>query len=123
MFIADRFNIKIIVEFLNRMFVSFFSIIVGRQTKRPAPTAHIRELLTILPRRGRNAYHSFLKALDETENTDAAEYLREHDGSKNTTGDTQEEKQQYTEQPEEKHKLQSQNKQGMTNFKIRFDNV
>lgn len=81
------------------------------KTKKPAPTAHIRELLSILPRRGRNAYHSFIKALDETENTHAAEYLREHDGSKSTNGDTQEAKQQYTEQPEETNKLESQNKQ------------
>ncbi|VDI34553.1 Hypothetical predicted protein [Mytilus galloprovincialis] len=84
------------------------------KTQKPAPTAHIRELLRILPRRGINAYYSFLKALEETENTDAAEYLREHDGSKSTTGDTQEAKQQYTEQPEEKHKLQSQNKQDLS---------
>ncbi|VDI40133.1 Hypothetical predicted protein [Mytilus galloprovincialis] len=90
------------------------------KTKKPAPRAHISELLSLLPRRGPNAYHSFLKALDETENTDAAEYLREHDGSKSTTVDTQVAKQQHTEQPEEKHKLQSQNKQDWPNLSKRF---
>ncbi|XP_076085580.1 caspase-2-like isoform X2 [Mytilus galloprovincialis] len=52
------------------------------KNKKPAPSAQIRELLSILPRRGGEAYDYFIKALYEAENTGVANYLRERDGSK-----------------------------------------
>ncbi|CAC5377447.1 unnamed protein product [Mytilus coruscus] len=100
------------------------------QHKKPAPTAQIRELLSILPRRGRDAYGSFIKALVESENTHASDFLQEKDGSKfkelnpqnsglssnknsekpkDCSGDIQESIQQYSGKTEANKKLASPN--------------
>lgn len=59
-----------------------FSINYLLQHKKPAPTAQIRELLSILPRRGKQAYGSFIKALVESENTHASDFLQEKEDLK-----------------------------------------
>ncbi|CAC5407344.1 unnamed protein product [Mytilus coruscus] len=96
--------------------------------KKPKPTGQTRELLSILPRRGNKAYASFIKALDDTDNKELADYLREKDGSKrygkiseisddgssnpkrSDNSVIQEITHQYSEKPEETKKLGSKNK-------------
>ncbi|XP_076086015.1 caspase-2-like isoform X2 [Mytilus galloprovincialis] len=102
------------------------------QHKTPRPTEQTRELLSILPRRGMNAYKSFISALNKTGNGEVADHLIAKDGSKNNevnsdtsgkkdnalskpkngNGDTQETEQHYSENPEKTKKLESQNYQG-----------
>ena len=78
------------------------------QHKTPKPTAQVRELLAILPHSGKMAYRTFVDALKETYNKDAADFLelkenpkggssqtdnkfssKEPDKSKDETGDVQ----------------------------------
>ena len=42
----------------------------------PVPTAQVRHMLCILPKRGKKAYESFVEALIKTENKDCSDFLR-----------------------------------------------
>ncbi|OPL33724.1 hypothetical protein AM593_01823, partial [Mytilus galloprovincialis] len=107
------------------------------QHKKPAPTAQIRELLSILPRRGKQAYGSFIKALVESENTHASDFLQEKEDSKtkeqkpknssfstnknsempqDRSGVIQESTQKHSGKAETNKKLESPNIQDMTNW-------
>ncbi|XP_071145564.1 uncharacterized protein [Mytilus edulis] len=92
--------------------------------KKPRPSGQTRELLSILPRRGRKAYDSFLKALDASTNEEVADYLRGKDGSKGSGKPDAESKKpkghgddddlkkastEHSENPDKKNKLESAN--------------
>lgn len=112
------------------------------QHKKPAPSAQIRELLSILPRRGQAAYGSFIKALVESENTHASNFLKEKDGSKkkeikpqnssltsnknsetpkDCSGDIEESTKQYSGETEANKKLTSPNIPDLTSMSRGFD--
>lgn len=115
-----------------------FCITLKLQHKKPIPSGQTRELLSILPRRGKKAYDSFLNALDASTNEEVADYLREKDGSKssqnarkpddeskNSKGDDDEVKKtstHHSENPDKTNKPESSNSnQGHEGMRIRLN--
>ena len=108
-------NVEAVCDYLEMDEILTSGMVDEIKHKKPAPTGQIRHMLSILPRRGKRAYESFVAALIKTENKDSSDFLRAKEDPrssqssvqpkpKDMSGDIQESTQSHSEKGDNSQK-------------------
>lgn len=83
------YNVETVCDYLEMDEILTSGMVDEIKHKKPVPTGQVRHLLTILPRRGKKAYESFVAALIKTENIDSSDFLRAKEDPRNSQNSVQ----------------------------------